>query len=344
MGTKLKEIIEKKEITIEELKGKVVVIDSYNVLYQFLTTIRQPDGSLLTDSKGNITSHLAGLFNRTVRLMQSGIKLAFVFDGKPPELKTKERERRKALKETAQQEYEIAKEREDIESMKKFAARTTKLTKEMAEEAKELISALGIPIIQAPSEGEAQAAYMVKKGDAYASVSQDYDSLLFATPKLIQSLTISERKKMAGKLAYQEVKPEIIDLKHNLDLLKLTQDKLIILGILVGTDYNIGGIKGIGPKKALKLLQERDDFDNIFTELKWNEQFEFSWQEVFDTIKNMPHTDDYTLKWIDPNISKVKEILCEKHDFSQTRIDAAMEKLLKEKEKKAQKGLGDFFK
>ena len=159
MGIAFRDIITAREIAIEDLKGKVLAVDSYNVLYQFLTTIRARDGTVLMDSKGNVTSHLVGLFNRTTKLMSEGLKLAFVFDGKPPKLKEKEKERRANLKLEAAKEYEKAKAEEDIEGMKKYAARTSKLDKNMVEEAKKLIEALGLPIIQAPSEGEAQAAY-----------------------------------------------------------------------------------------------------------------------------------------------------------------------------------------
>ena len=175
MGTKLKDLVVKKEISINDLSQKKLVVDTYNMLYQFLATIRTYDGSQLTDSHGNITSHLTGLFSRTTNLTQQGLKLAFVFDGKPPILKKAEQERRKEAKEKAQEEYEIAKEREDVEGMKKYAARTSRLTPEMVEEAKKLVHALGLPVVDAPSEGEAQAARMVNQGDAYAEISQDYD-------------------------------------------------------------------------------------------------------------------------------------------------------------------------
>jgi flap endonuclease-1 len=182
MGLAIKEILVSKEIDVGDLKGKVLAIDSFNLLYQFLTTIRGPDGSLLTDRSGNVTSHLVGLFSRTTNFMQQGLKPVFVFDGVAPLLKQQERERRAQIKQEAKREYEIAKEREDIEAMKKYASRTTKLTSEMIEDAKQLISMMGLPIVQAASEGEAQAAYIAKQKDAYACVSQDFDSLLYATP------------------------------------------------------------------------------------------------------------------------------------------------------------------
>ena len=190
MGVNLKDLIVKKEVSIQDLAGKKVVVDGNNILYQFLATIRQQDGTPLMDSKGNITSHLNGLFYRTTKLMQSGIKPCFVFDGKAPDLKFAERERRAGLKKEAAKLYEDAKSREDVDDMKKYGMRTSRLTKEMIAEAAELLDALGLPVVFAPSEGEAQAAYMAKQGDVYAEISQDYDCLLFGVPRMIQNLTI----------------------------------------------------------------------------------------------------------------------------------------------------------
>ena len=345
MGTKLREIIEKNETSFEQLSGKILVIDSFNILYQFLSSIRQKDGTPLMDSRGRITSHLSGLFTRTAKMIEFGIKPVFVFDGRAPKIKEKERERRAELKEEAKRQYKIAMEREDIESMKKFGSRISYLSEEMVEESKELVKAMGLPVIQAPSEGEAQAAYIVNKGEAFAEVSQDYDCLLYGVKRVIQNLTVSERKKKPGALSYERVVPEIIDLDENLKRLGISQEQLLIIGILVGTDYNLGGIRGIGPKKALKIVKEYgNDYEKIFKELKWGENFDFGWKEVYDAIKKMPVTDDYELKWKDCDAEKIREILVEKHDFGAERVNSAIEKLKSCKSRNAQKGLGVWFK
>src|SRR3989338_6456849 len=198
-----------------------------NLLYQFLTTIRAADGSVLTDKQGHVTSHLIGLFSRTTALMEEGLKLAFVFDGKPPVIKQKTWEKRTAIKVEASLKLKAAEEAGNIEEMKRFASRTSILTKEMIADAKNIIRALGLPIIDAPSEGEAQTAYMVKKGDAYASISQDYDNLIFSCPRLVRNLSIAGKRKKTGTLGYQTVKPEMILLPEVLEQLKLTLDHLI---------------------------------------------------------------------------------------------------------------------
>ncbi len=344
MGIAITELLKSDEISFEELRDKKIAIDAFNMLYQFLSTIRQRDGSLLSDSKGNITSHLVGLFARTTNLMEKGLKLFFVFDGQIPELKQEERERRKAIKQDAQRKYEIAAEKEDLKNMKKFASRTSILTPEMVEEAKGLISALGLPIVQAPSEGEAQASYMVRKDDAYCVVSQDIDSLLFGSPILIRNLSISGKRKKSDSLAYITTKPEKIVLAENLNTLGIDNDQLIALAMLVGTDYNKGGIKGIGPKNALKLVKQHGkDFDTLFKQCKWNDFFNFEWNEVYYLIKNMNVTDDYVLEWNEIDENKVLDILVDKHDFSRERVEKNLSKLLKSKKSKEQKGLKDFF-
>jgi flap endonuclease-1 len=337
MGTNLKNIIHVDEISIKELSGKILAVDSFNILYQFLTTIRQYDGQPLTNSKGKVTSHLSGIFFRTIKLMENNIKLVFVFDGKAPDLKNKERERRKALKDDAQRKYDLAVEQGDIELMRKYATRTTKLTTEMINEAKELLNALGLPIIQAPSEGEAQAAYMAKKGDVYGLISQDTDGLLFESPRLIKNLSISARKKKGATYVANE--PEIIDLSKNLNELGIDIDQLIIISILCGTDFNIGGVKGIGPKNALKLVKKfGKDFDTLFSELEWS--FDYPWQDVFDVIKNMKIIDNYELKWNNIDKEKVLQIMVDENEFSKERVQKSLDNITK---KQAQKGLSEFF-
>ncbi|MBN2459369.1 flap endonuclease-1 [Candidatus Woesearchaeota archaeon] len=352
MGLAITEILNPNEISIEDLRNKTLAVDTYNLLYQFLSSIRQADGSLLMDSKGRVTSHLTGLFHRITRLMGYNMKFIFCFDGKVPELKGKERERRKELKVEAQKKYDEAAKEEDVENMKKFAARTSRLTSEMVEDAKELIKALGQCIVEAPSEGEAQASYIVKKGDADYVLSQDADCFMFGAPRLVKNLTISGKRKKPGAYAYDEVMPEIIALRDVLKELELDQDQLIVLGILVGTDYNVGGIKGIGPKKALALIKKHSKdsnngkdsqgFDEIFKEAKWDESFDYSWKEVFDTIKHMQVTDHYTLEWKPIDKEQVIKVLVEEHDFSRERVENALAKL-EQNTSKQQKGLGEFF-
>ena len=343
MGVSLSGIVTGKPIALSDLQGKVLVVDSFNMLYQFLTTIRGPDGAPLTDKHGNVTSHLVGLFSRVTKLMLAGLKLVFVFDGKAPELKKQERERRKQLKVQAQASYDQAVEAEDVDAMKKYAGRTARLTPEMVAEAKRLLVGLGLPIIEAPSEGEAQAAHMVAKGDAWGLISQDYDCLLFGTSRMIKNLSVSARKKKPGTFATVAVEPELLVLEEVLQSLETTREGLIALGMLIGTDFNIGGIKGLGPKKGLKLVREEADLATLFSGVGWDEAFPYPWQDVFALFSHMPVTDEYTLKWQGVDGAAVTRLLVDEHDFAATRVDATLEKLEKAGQDRAQKGLGDFF-
>ncbi len=343
MGVKLSDIIKYKEIELESLSGKIIAIDAFNFLYQFLSTIRAVDGSLLKTSKGKTTSHLVGLFSRTINLLEKGIKPVYVYDGESPLMKTEERERRKALKEKALEEYEKAELEQDIDAMKKFSKRLSTLNEEMIEDSKKLLEALGIPYIQAPSEGEAQASYLVKNKKAYSVASEDYDSLLFGSPKLVRQLSISGKRRKSNKIGYYTVKPQIIDLNDNLNYLGIDHEQLIVLGILVGTDFNPGGIKGIGPKKALQLIKKYNkNFEALFKEVKYEEEFEIPWKKIFEFFKNPP-VEEFEIEFKKPDYEKAKKLLVEEFEFSEERVEKQLERI-KIAKSKEQKTLNSFFK
>ncbi|MDI6737609.1 MAG: flap endonuclease-1 [Nanoarchaeota archaeon] len=339
MGVKLAEIIPRKELQWEELKAKTIAIDTPNVLYQFLSSIRKPDGTLLTDSKGNVTSHLVGLFPRTIRLMEYGIRPVFVFDGKPPLLKKQEIERRRGLKEKASEKFKIAKEEGNEEEMLKYSRQSVKLTKEMIKEAQELISAFGLPVIQAPSEAEAQASLICRNADAWAVASQDYDALVYGTPKVIQNLTLAEKRKLPNG-SYVKVYPAMIELKQALDSLNINQEQLLLLSVLVGTDFNPRGVKGIGPKKALKLVMEKS-IPEIEKEIK-KIGADFDLNEIMDVFRNMPVSKDYKIEFNDFDEEKIRKILIDKRQFSVERVESGFEQLKKQKEEKKQTSLFSF--
>jgi len=344
MGVALTELLLIKEIDLDFLQNKILVVDTPMWLYQFLSSIRQRDGSLLTDSKGNVTSHLMGLFTRVSNLIENNVKLAFVFDGEPPDLKLTTLEKRKEIKIEAEKRFEKAKEKEDLELMKKYAARTSRLTDEMIDEAKKLVEAFGLPVIDAPSEAEAQASLIVKNEDVFALATNDADALLFEAPRIVRNVSMAGKKKKTNKLSYETINPDIIYLEENLKYLGINQEQLISLAMLIGTDYNNGGIKGIGPKTALKMVKKyNNNFNKLFDEVKWDSFFEFSWRDVFDLIKNMPVNNDYELKWEDIDERKIIKLLVDEHDFSEERVKSHIEGLIKNKQQKNQKGLGEFF-
>ncbi len=333
MGTKIYDLVEKHEITLAELKHKVIAIDTYLFLYQFLATIRQSDGRLLTDSKGNVTSHLIGLFSRSVNFMSQGIRLAFVFDGEPPKLKEAVREQRREAKMKAQELLGTAMAAGDVAAIRKYSARTGALSEEMVNDTKELLHSLGLPVVQAPGEGEAQAAHMVKKGDAYAVGSNDADALLFGALRIVKNLGITSRRKKA--MTTEKVPLELIDLRKTLECLGISQEQLIYLAMLVGTDYNSGGIKGIGPKKAIELIKKYSNPEILFSSVNW--EFPYSWEEVFNAIKNAKVTDGYSLAWNPVNRQRIFALLCDRHDFNKESVEKTLAAI------KPQSTLGGFL-
>ncbi|MBT3642793.1 flap endonuclease-1 [archaeon] len=343
MGVNISEIIPRKEIEITELKGKVVAIDAFNTLYQFLTTIRQPDGTSLMDSKGRITSHLSGLFYRTINLLIEGVKPVFVFDGKPPELKMAELAKRKEAKIRAMEKYEIAKKDGDSGEMRKYSGRFVKITEEIIQESKDLLSAMGVPWIQAESEGEAEASVLARNNMVWAAASQDYDALLYGTPILIRNLTLARRRKNGAGI-YIDIGIEKIEFSQVLNSLGIDRDQLICLAILVGTDYNPGGVKGLGQKKSLEIVQRNKYPLEIFDYVERNESLElnFDWKIIFKQFKDYSASFEETIVFGKVNEEALRKLLSE-HDFSINRIDSGLEKLRKINDKKKQKGLGDFF-
>ncbi len=345
MGLNIREIVKRKEIEFSDLKGKIVCVDAFNTLYQFLSTIRQADGSSLEDESGNITSHLSGIFYRNIALLTEGVKLVYVFDGKPPALKWKTHKKRGGVRELAEEKYESAKQNEDLENMRKYSSQLVRLNDEMILESKELLEAMGICVIQAPSEGEAEAAYLSRQKGIYACVSQDYDSLIFGSPILIRNLTLSRKKKTMN--GYLEVRPEKIILEEMLNELGINQDQLISLAILVGTDYNPKGIPRIGQKKALAIVKEFLTPEEIFESVKDKLDLlegddKFDWKEIFALFK-APQVRDFEIVFPEMNFDKIKEILIERHGFSEERIENQLEKLNGVKKLKEQKDLNKWF-
>jgi flap endonuclease-1 len=324
LGVNFKDLIPKTQVKLEDLGGKVIAIDAYNTIYQFLSIIRQPDGTPLKNSKDQITSHLSGLFYRTSNLVELGLKPVFVFDGKSPELKAKEVERRQQIKAQATVQYAKAQASGDTEKMRIYASIATTMKPYMVPESKKLLDLMGLPWIQAPSEGEAQAAYMNKKGSADYCASQDYDSLLFGAPRLLRNVTISGRRRR-GK-AFIEVVPEVIELRKALSDCELTREQLIDVGILIGTDFNPDGIEGVGPKTALKLIRQHGTIENALPFIK-NASFPCEPQLIRQEFLHPKVTDDYSLDWKEPNEQDLIDFMCIEKEFGEERIKKSLERM-----------------
>jgi flap endonuclease-1 len=313
-------------IKLSDLSNKIIAVDAFNTIHQFLATIRGSTGELLANSHGDITSHLSGLFYRNINLLAEGIKLVYVFDGVSSPLKTNEIQRRHQIKEIATEKYEKALVQGKLEEARKYSQATSVLTNKMIEESKRLLSLLGIPTIQAPSEGEATAANLTNTDLVHICASQDYDSILFGARRLVRNITISGKRKVPNRNAYIDVPLEIFHLEDILDQTKLTNEQLVDVGILIGTDYNSGGILGIGPKTALKLIQKYSKLENIdqLQEPLSNVPYE-EIRELFlkPKVANVTSND---IKFEPVDYDKLVEFLCTEKNFSSDRVNSALQK------------------
>ncbi|UUX93485.1 flap endonuclease-1 [Methanoplanus endosymbiosus] len=320
MGVAIRDILTeyKRPAEWDRLRGRAA-FDGNNALYQFLTTIRQADGTPLMDNEGRVTSHLSGLFFRLTNFIEKGISPVFIFDGKPPEFKSKTISERRAVKEKAEIQRVEALKVGDIQAAFRHARSSTRVDKEIIDSSKRLLSLMGIPYLDAPSEGEAQAAFMVSEGIVDYSVSQDYDSLLFGAEKLARNLTVSRKRKIRSRTI--TVNPEIITLDEVLSGLDITREQLIEIGILIGTDFN-SGIRGIGPKKALKIVR-----DNAFEKILSESVPDFDYLPVKDFFLNPPVTENIIPDYGAVDGAGVTEFLCAEHGFSEERINSVLEKI-----------------
>lgn len=340
MGVDLSDILTRQQRELADFAGEVVAIDAFNTLYQFLATIRGPDGTPLKDSEGRVTSHLSGILYRNTNFLEAGIKPIYVFDGDPPALKQRTIDARRARREQAEREYQEAIARGDLETARSKAQQTARLEPGMVAEAKQALTALGIPFIQAPSEGEAQASAMVRTGDATAVGSQDFDCLLFGAPRLARNMAVSGRRKLPGREAFVTVVPEIFDLQANLDALALKRTQLIDIGMLVGTDFN-EGVKGYGPKKALKLIKEHHTLEDACA-AKGIPLPPYA-DEIRKFFLDPPVTAAKHPDWKAPDEAAVMQIYVETHQFSRQRVEGALAKVRGVASARKQRNLDGFF-
>ena len=350
MSVDLSKLVSKRKIQFSELNDKTIAIDAYNAIYQFLSIIRQQDGTPLTDLHGNLTSHLSGLFYRTTELIEYGITPIYVFDGIPSILKQKTIEARMQRRKAAYAAWQEAKAAGELESARTHAQASTRIDKNVVESSKRLLSLMGIGYVNAPSEGEAQASYMCSKGLIYAAASQDYDTMLFGSPRVVRNLSISGRRKLPKKNVYITVEPELMSLEDTLANLGLSREQLIWVGIMLGTDFN-EGIKGIGPKTALKVAKSSKSLDDVkrYAKEKFNAEFELDVSEVVGLFENREGVDldksfvaDAALLQADKD--GVLGFMCGEHDFSQERIEKAVDRMIGTRTKAHQSSMDRWFK
>ncbi len=325
LGVVLTPILNRKQTSLKALKGLSFAIDASIEIHQFLALVRKRDGTLFSDSQGRVTSHLIGLLTRTSRLIaEFGINPVFVFDGKPHRLKRRTVEIRREARRKAEVEYAQAVSRKDYEKAWSKAVMTGRVTGSMIDDAKHLLTLMGIPWLVALEDAEAQASYIASKGDVWAVGSKDYDCLLYGAPILARYLTLTGREWLPAQRRSRPLIPELIRLKENLGLLGITREQLVDLAILVGTDFN-EGVTGIGPKRALKLIREHGSIETLPEEIK--SALPGDLEEVRSIFLRPSVIENYSLRGSQPDLKGLVNFLSEERGFSRERVERLTERL-----------------
>lgn len=327
---------------MKSLFGRKIAIDASMCLYQFLIAVRQQDGNQLTNEEGETTSHLMGFFYRTIRMVNNGIKPCYVFDGKPPVLKGGELEKRLKRREEAEKMAEEMKETGTIEELQKFERRTVRVTRQQNEEVKELLKLMGIPFVEAPCEAEAQCAELSKAGKVYGAASEDMDTLCYSPAHFLRNVTAAEARKL---------KIEEYNINKVLEGFEMDINTFVDLCILLGCDY-CETIKGIGPVTALKLIKEHKNIENIIKTIEENPKSKYivpeNWpyKEARELFLNpeVKSSEEVELKWAEPDLEGLIELMVKKNGFSEQRIRDGVAKLSKALKGGTQGRLDSFFK
>ncbi|CAG9991545.1 unnamed protein product, partial [Clonostachys byssicola] len=332
-----------KEGEIKNQFGRKVAIDASMSIYSFLIAVRS-DGQQLMNDTGETTSHLMGMFYRTLRMVDNGIKPLYVFDGAPPKLKSGELAKRFQRKQEATEGLEEAKETGTAEDVEKFSRRTVRVTREHNAECQRLLKLMGIPYIIAPTEAEAQCAVLARAGKVYAAASEDMDTLCFDTPILLRHLTFSEQRKEP----IQE-----IHLDKVLDGLNMERKQFIDLCILLGCDY-LDPIPKVGPSTALKLIREHGSLEKVVEAMendpkkKYTIPDDWPFRDARDLflepdVRKADHAD-CDFKWEKPDMEGLVQFLVTEKGFSEDRVRGAGARLEKNMKSSQQARLEGFFK
>ena len=257
LNSGIKEYIPIEEMNYSDLKGKTLAVDAFNSLYQFLSVIRTPDGNLL-ERNGIVVSHLYGILWRYGYLLSTGVKLIFVFDGKPSAMKEDTIEERRRKKEEIAKEIENAEsngDEKEVARLKRFNAR---VDDSIIESTKELASLLGIDYIDSPEEGEAEAVHLVKTGFADYVITQDYDAIAYDCQNILRNIGVKKND--------HYVKINLVNSSHVFKVMGINREQFLYIAFMTGTDYN-KGIYKVGIKRALKIAQKSHSEEDVVSNL-----------------------------------------------------------------------------
>lgn len=343
MGADLAPLVKAERIGLRGIQGRVLAVDALNAVYQFLALVRDGRGELLRNRRGQPTSHLVGLLTRYSRLaLEYRARFIFVFDGPPHPLKRAELERRREARDRALQEYRRLLEAGEYEKAFSKAVVSASVDAWIVESSKRLVKLMGFPVVEAVHDAEAQAAYIVARGEAWAVSSQDYDSLLYGSPRLVRYVTLTGFEWLPSRQEARRLEPELIELEKVLRYLGITRRQLVEVAVLVGTDFN-EGVRGVGPKRALKLIKRYGSLDRLPEGLR--RELPENYGEVVELYMNPPVNENYKLEFSEPDEEGLYKFLVEENDFSPSRVQLAVDRLKRAWRGRTalQRGLGDFL-
>ncbi|QCJ46645.1 flap endonuclease-1 [Haloprofundus sp. MHR1] len=308
----LRQLAALSEVSFDDLDGRIVAVDAHNWLYRYLTTtVKWTRDEVYTTSDGEEVANLVGIVQGLPKFFEHDLVPVFVFDGGVTELKDDEVAERREQREKAEELLEDARERGDHIEVARLEARTQRLTSLIQRTSRELLDLLDVPYVEAPAEGEAQASYMARRGDADYVGSEDYDTLLFGAPLTLRQLTSSGN-------------PELMDLDATLEEHDLTYEQLVDVGILCGTDFN-PGVDGIGPKTALKLVREHGDLFSVLEAR--GEHVEFA-DRIRDLFLDPPVTDEYEFDTdLDPDFSAARAYVTEEWEVDADEVERGFDRI-----------------
>jgi flap endonuclease-1 len=308
----LRQLAAIEDVTFEEIAGSVVAVDAHNWLYRYLTTtVKFTADEAYTTSGGDEVANLVGIVQGLPKFFEHDLTPVFVFDGGVTDLKEDEVERRRDEREKAEERLAEARERGDAVDAARLEARTQRLTDVIQQTSRGLLRRLGVPVVEAPAEGEAQAAHMARRGDVDYVGSEDYDTLLFGAPYTLRQLT-------------SKGDPERMGLQETLDKHDITWEQLVDMAILIGTDFN-EGVSGIGPKTSLKAVREHGDLWGV---LEARGEAVSNADRIRELFVNPPVTDDYDVSAsIEPDVPAARAYVTEEWEIPAEEVARGFERI-----------------
>ncbi len=300
------------DISFEDVAGSVVAVDAHNWLYRYLTTtVRFTRDAAYTTADGTEVANLIGVVQGLPKFFEHDLTPVFVFDGSVTEMKAEEIAERREQREKRESKLEDAREAGDATEIARLDSQTQRLTDAILTTTREVLQLLDVPVIEAPAEGEAQAAHMARQDAVDYVGTEDYDALLLGAPLTLRQLTSSGD-------------PELMDFQATLEKHDVTWEQLVDAAILMGTDFN-AGVDGVGPKTAIKLVKEHGD---LWGALEAKEAHVDHADRIRDLFLTPAVTDDYDLDLtVNPDVEAAREFVVDEWGIAPDEVEKGFERI-----------------